>query len=145
MPEKFLINNKEIPNKKEIANAFNRCYVNIGSNLNKNNNDATILPMQYMNRPNPFQIVLSNVTSKEVNDISLSLNLCSSGWDFLSTKIIQSNFNILLEPLTHVLNLSLKGIFPMELKLAKVIHLHKGNETHLVSNYRPFFSSSYIL
>ena len=138
LPEKFLINNKEINNKQEIADAFNKYYVNIGPNLCKNNNDASISPMQYMNEPNPFQIVLSHVTTKEVKDISLSLNLCSPGWDFLSTKIIHSNLDILLEPLTHVLNLSLeKGVFPIELKLAKVIPLHKGNETHLVSNYRP--------
>ena len=138
LPEKFLINNKDIHNKQEIADAFNKYYVNIGPNLSRNSTDVNISAMQYMKEPNPFQIILSQVTSKEVKDISLSLNLCSPGWDFLSTKIIQSNFEIILEPLTHLLNLSLKnGVFPKELKLAKVIPLHKGNETNLVCNYRP--------
>ena len=138
LTEKFLINNKEIHNKQEIADAFNKYYVSIGPNLCRNNIDGNISPMQYMKEPNPYQIILSHITTKEVQDISLSLNLCSPGWDFLSTKIIQSNFDIILNPLTHVLNLSLeKGVFPKELKLAKVIPLHKGNESNLVSNYRP--------
>ena len=138
MPEKFLINDKEIYNKQEIADAFNKFYVNIGPNICKNSVGVDISPMQYMSMPNPYEILLSSVTEKEVKDISLSLNLCSPGWDFLSTKIIQSNLEVMLNPLKHVLNLSLeKGIFPKELKLAKVIPLHKGNDTNIISNYRP--------
>ena len=46
--------------------------------------------------------------------------------------------NCLIEPLTHVTNLSLsQGIFPDELKKAKVIPLYKANDPMLFNNYRP--------
>ena len=138
LPESFLINDKEIGNKQEIADAFNKFYVNIGPNLCKSNITSNSSPMQYMNDINPNEILLNPVTDKEVKDICFSLNSCSPGWDCLSTKIIQTNFDILIRPLKHALNLSLeKGIFPKELKVAKVIPLHKGNEKNIVSNYRP--------
>ena len=42
------------------------------------------------------------------------------------------------EPLIHILNLSVTyGIFPSELKLAKVIPLYKVNGFMVFSNYRP--------
>ena len=73
-----------------------------------------------------------------MKDIVLSLNTCSPGWDLLTTKLVTNNVEKILEPLKHVLNLSVsKGIFPKELKIAKVIPLHKGNETNIVNNYRP--------
>ena len=138
LPDSFLINNKEVQNKQEIADAFNKFYVNIGPNLCKNNINVNVSPMKYMINPNLDEILLNPVTEKEVKDISLSLKICSPGWDLLSTKLIQCNNDILIKPLKHVLNLSLKeGVFPKELKIAKVIPLHKGNETNLVSNYRP--------
>ena len=69
--------------------------------------------MNYMNNPNPHSILLTSVTTKEVKDIVVALNTCSPGWDFLTTKIITDNIEKIIEPLKHVLNLSLgKGIFP---------------------------------
>ena len=47
-------------------------------------------------------------------------------------------FHLFLIPLTHVLNQSIaQGIFPIELKTAKIIPLFKGGDTMLLNNYRP--------
>ena len=44
----------------------------------------------------------------------------------------------LIEPLTYITNLSLiQGIFPDELKKAKIIPLYKSNDPMLFNNYRP--------
>ena len=43
-----------------------------------------------------------------------------------------------IEPLTHIMNLSItQGIFPKQLKLAKVIPLFKSGDPMTFSNYRP--------
>ena len=43
-----------------------------------------------------------------------------------------------MQPLTHILNLSLcQGVFPQELKIAKVIPLYKSGDTKIINNYRP--------
>ena len=51
--------------------------------------------------------------------------------------------NYYAEPLTHLINESIsQGIFPDELKLAKVLPIFKWEDEQLVQNYRPtsFFS-----
>ena len=46
--------------------------------------------------------------------------------------------NFFIHPLAYVTNLSLsQGIFPDELKKAKIIPLYKANDPMLFNNYRP--------
>ena len=46
--------------------------------------------------------------------------------------------NIIIEPLTHIINQSLKtGIVPSEMKIAKVIPIHKSSDPSVLKNYRP--------
>ena len=52
--------------------------------------------------------------------------------------MIKQTYESLLDPLCHVLNLSItKGVFPKELKIAKVIPLHKGDCKNTISYYKP--------
>ena len=42
------------------------------------------------------------------------------------------------EPLKHLFNLSIeKGVFPDDLKIARVTPIYKGEDSSDVSNYRP--------
>ena len=42
------------------------------------------------------------------------------------------------DPLEHVINLSLeKGFFPNEMKIAKIIPLHKSGDAMNITNYHP--------
>ena len=44
----------------------------------------------------------------------------------------------MISPLLHIFNSSLsKGVFPDQLKTAKVVPIFKNGDTLLVSNYRP--------
>ena len=62
----------------------------------------------------------------------------SPGWDCISPKIVKQTYRYFLVPLVHVSNMSiLLGVFPDELKIAKVIPLYKGGESKLLVNYRP--------
>ena len=52
--------------------------------------------------------------------------------------VVKSTSVLYLEPLVHIFNLSLQqGVFPSQLKIAKVIPLFKDGDKSLVNNYRP--------
>ena len=62
----------------------------------------------------------------------------SEGIDEIHVNIIKSIYEFVEEPLYFIFNHSLKqGIFPNDLKIAKVIPLYKKDEDDIVSNYRP--------
>ena len=62
----------------------------------------------------------------------------SSGWDGISPSIVKSTCAAFIEPLTHIFNLSIsQGIFPNDLKIARVIPLFKSGNSMSLSNYRP--------
>ena len=46
--------------------------------------------------------------------------------------------NYYAEPLTHLINQSIsQGLFPEEMKLAKILPIYKSEDEQLVTNYRP--------
>ena len=48
-------------------------------------------------------------------------------------------------PLTHIINKSLReGVFPSELKLAKVVTILKAGATNKITNYRPISILSFF-
>ena len=62
----------------------------------------------------------------------------SAGWDCIRPSIIKKTYKYFVEPLVHMCNVSfLYGVFPNELKIAKVIPLFKGGESKYLINYRP--------
>ena len=53
-------------------------------------------------------------------------------------KLIKHAASILAPIITHIINLSIsKGVFPQDLKLAKVIPIHKSGDVFDKTNYRP--------
>ena len=52
--------------------------------------------------------------------------------------IIKSSFEYISNPLLHLINLSFsKGVFPDQLKIAKLIPVFKADDPELFNNYRP--------
>ena len=52
--------------------------------------------------------------------------------------MVKKTYSSFIEPITHILNISItEGVFPNELKIAKVIPLFKSGDTMIFSNYRP--------
>ena len=67
---------------------------------------------------------------------SLKINK-SPGHDGVSFNVIKKCFGELCEPLKYLFNLSIvKGIFPDDLKIAKVTPIYKANNSSNSSNYR---------
>ena len=136
--DKFIIQNKVVTDRKYISNHFNEFFTNIGSNLVENIPNNNKDPVSYIhdNFHNSMFLVPTDVT--EIENIITLLNNSTPGYDDISAKVIKSSSYTFIEPLVHILNLSLsEGIFPTELKVAKVIPLYKMDDPMLVNNYRP--------
>ena len=62
----------------------------------------------------------------------------SFGHDNISTKILLKLLPILCQPVTLIINQSLRtGKFPDRLKIAKVIPVYKKEDPNLIKNYCP--------
>ena len=56
----------------------------------------------------------------------------------MSTEFLKTLVPVLLRPLPLIINQSsTTGIFPDQLKIAKVLPIHKKDETTAMDNYRP--------
>ena len=75
----------------------------------------------------------------------LSLKYSSPGYDEFPAFIAKQCIDNHVVPLTYVINMSLmEGIFPPELKLAKVVPISKSGESDKVPNYRPISDLSFF-
>ncbi|ELT89824.1 hypothetical protein CAPTEDRAFT_94776, partial [Capitella teleta] len=74
----------------------------------------------------------------EITNIVTSSKNSSPGWDGISMKVFKRCLPAVMDPMLFVINLSLQqGVFPTELKLAKVIPVFKKGQKILLCNYRP--------
>jgi len=139
-PVLFNINNCNITNKQEIANEFNKFFINIGPQL------ASQIPeiqnksfTTYLNNPFNENLTFTPISADQIIKIITGLNnKTTSGFDRISTKLLKDIKIELSEPLKLIINQSLKaGIFPQKLKIAKVIPVYKREDERLLTNYRP--------
>ena len=134
----FFINGAMETDKHKIANGFNKFFVNIGPNLASKIPSDNRSPTSYITQKIEEKMVLSPVVEKEVMELIKLLKDSSSGWDEVSACVVKTTHCSFIKPLTHIMNLSITtGVFPSELKIARVIPLFKSGESSIFSNYRP--------
>ena len=135
---RFMVNNRLITDKKEICDGFNSFFINIGPSLSKNIPSVNKLPCEFMKNRIDNEMLMEEVMEDEVKAIIKNLKDSSSGWDSISSSVVKSTSEGIITPLTHVFNLSvIKGVFPSELKIARVVPIFKSGDPLLFSNYRP--------
>ena len=84
------------------------------------------------------------ITEAEVISVIKSLKNSSAGYDDVPASIAQKLIISYIKSLTYLINKSIaKGIFPSELKIAKVIPIFKSGPTTEISNYRPISFHSF--
>ena len=77
-------------------------------------------------------------SQNEFITIIKNLKQSSPGWDDIWSSIVKHTCHYFIEPLMHVSNLFItQGVFPHELRVAKVIPWFKSNDPMVFSNYRP--------
>ena len=139
---KLIINNKELTNNKDIANALNTHFTTIGKNLadkvipqEKNSFKANLTdPIKcslFLRPTNADEII------KEINQLKNQATID------IRVTLVKHVKQELVDRLVIIFNKSFQeGCFPEVLKLAKVIPIHKGDETTDPTNYRPISLSS---
>lgn len=137
-PKRLISNGEEITDAKTIAEIFNKFFVNVGPKL------ASAIPNTqrkfdaYINR-NQENMKQETLTDKELTDAFLSLKINKSpGYDDISSNVVKNCQDQLFEPLKHIFSISLKeGIFPQQLKIARVSPIFKTGDDSLLTNFRP--------
>ena len=83
-------------------------------------------------------LYLQPATCEEINNILVSLKNTACGWDDISSVFLKLLMQQILQPLSHICNLSLpEGVLPNQLKMANVIPLYKSEDPMLFNHYRP--------
>ena len=123
-------------NNQETANHINNFFTKIGMNLaNKIENTQ----WKYLENSVDSEIEAIKTDFEEVLHLCKEIDITkSSGFNFLSSKILKDAFMFLITQLVFLFNLSLeKSKFPDDWKTATIIPLYKGGNKNLVNNYRP--------
>ena len=136
-------NGNVLSNAKDIANAFNVYFANIGKNLASeieqnitDNDDYT----QYVSTPLTetklqFKCITDNDTQRAIDKLE---NKSSSGHDGISNKLLKLLKIELSKSLTLIINQMITtGIFPDSFKISKITPLFKKGDVSMLSNYRP--------
>ena len=134
-PSSLNIDNKLNTNPVDIANCFNDYFSTIGSKLANNIFPSKHDHMYFLKSTNPMSFFLNPVSEIEIlNLISTLNNSKASGPYSIPTDIFKVIKNIIAHPLTEIINLSfLTGIYPNNLKIAKVVPIFKNKGCYAVT------------
>ena len=136
---KLNINGKNIYNDKDIADALNNYFANIGKNLSHqiNNNNSRSF-RNYLKNPVSESIFIKPTNNKEVEKEFDQFKTTKATMDIFNIKTLKFVKTEIIPALVIVFNKSMKtGVFPDLLKVAKVIPIYKDDEADLPKNYRP--------
>ena len=82
--------------------------------------------------------LLPTDTNEIINAVSQMLAKTSAGHDHLSMQLMKLAMPFVAQPLADIINKSfIEGVFPDELKIAKVCPMFKSGDQCHISNYRP--------
>ena len=134
----IMIGDEEISDKAIIAQKFNDYFTNIGSTLSNSIPSVDGDPTSFIPKVNSHSLFLYPVNEIELKNIVKSLRNSSPGHDAVLARILKTSYEAHAVPLLHVVNLSLsQGVFPSELKLARVTPIFKSGDSSQLTNYRP--------
>ena len=139
-PDHFMIDNTKVTDNETIAKSFNTFFTEIGPKLA----DRIEVPAHknfkdFLRNPSTldfnFHEISDDDTMKSINELR---NKSSIGIDGISSILLKQVKNELCKPITYLINCSINtGVFPDDLKIAKVIPIFKKNDKNLLDNYRP--------
>jgi len=140
-PAQFRYENKFLTDTTAIANKFNEYFVNAGKVLASKIPQSCRKFTDYISlRPMILDSCFLNLTNAdEVITVAKGLNNSqSSGFDEISVMLLKDIIECVAQPMADILNLCIsRGIFPDNMKIAKVCPVFKSSDKREFSNYRP--------
>ena len=135
--QKINIDNDVFTESGEIASCLNDHFVDLASKRTRNRIFGDNMN-QYMTRVETkfsFEHVKSSDVLKCFNEIARNK---ATGLDQIPASILKDSIELIVEPLTHIINASLcEGKIPDIWKRARVTPIHKGGDAANPNNYRP--------
>ena len=141
IPEKFFYSeNNKLAGVQNIVNEFNKYFVNVGPNLAQSipeENEQNVL--NYMSDANANCFYINPVDESEILNVTNGLkNKTSKDFNDILMQMVKNIIALVSKPFCHICNLSFSsGIFPENMKIAKVLPLFKGENNSVFNNYRP--------
>ena len=129
----FVIDNEKIIDRRAIANAFNKYFVSIASELNSNLDGINLNEShfqsftEFLTPANINSIFLEECSGHEINEIISEFKNGKSS--DIPVKVIKKTSHIIADPLAKIFNIQMSlGSFPDELTVGKVTPVYKkGN------------------
>ena len=144
---KFVSNIAKLVNKEkrtlqtdtDIANGLNTFFCSVGSKIGSQVAATNTHYSKFLQNQNENSFFISEVTKQEIlNEIHRLKPGKAAGNDGIKPDIIKECAETLIDPLTHLYNLSFQtGVFPDIWKIAKVIPIFKKGDRTDEDNYRP--------
>ena len=136
---KILHNGKLHSDNKDISEAFNEYFCSIGNTLSQNFGTTNNNFKKYLKTTVEESFYITPIVEFEVlKEIKKLKSNKAPGPDEISNKLILLSPETFSRPLTLIYNQSIVNCeYPTELKIAKVIAIHKKGHRHLTENYRP--------
>ena len=142
----LIIKNEMCFDKRLIACHFNHYFTTIAASLvSKLPGVSDKFGINFVNsfyrskNVSAGAFAISPVTEDKVRAIlsTLSVNK-ASGLDLIPSRFLRDSAGVIYSILTHIMNLSLsQGVFPSDMKNARVVPLFKKSSRADVGNYRP--------
>ena len=130
-------NNVKLMQPIDIANSLNDYFCNIGKTLSDNIITPTNSTINLPNN-NSKTFFLYETNNIEIYKLIKEMKNKNGGVDNINTKTIQTLTNFIIEPLVHIINISInKSIWPDALKTAEVKPIFKSGDKNYATNYRP--------
>eukprot|EP00116_Pleurobrachia_bachei_P001935 sb/3462197/ len=129
--------------KREMANHLNNHFCSLPNSLNSEKYGSSIDKIindsgfrNYLGPANSKSIFLDPISPTEISDIIRSLDQNKSSE--LSPRLLKQFIFLLSPDISELFNLCIRdSVFPNQLKIARVIPLHKSGPRNCVKNYRP--------
>ena len=134
----LLQDGKAIDDPQKMANIFNKFFVNVSKKITSAILRSGKSPLDYLKHSNDKTFFLSSVVPEEVEClINSSQDGKAAGPYSIPVKLLKTISHQISIPFCMIINDSLSGIFPNELKIAKVIALYKKDSRDNPTNYHP--------
>ena len=134
----FTHKNKIITDKIELVNTFNDNFCSVAAKFIEGIQQAQTSFESYLPDPVIHSFSLEPRTLTKVKDVISDLRVASPRHDAINIAVVKGCVNEVSPYLVHIINnFFSSGIFPSQLKIARVIPVFKKGEKSLLTNYRP--------
>ena len=133
------VEKETVTGDKNIAEALNSFFVNVGPSLSKELPESQNTYADYLQYSTQIALTFDEVSENDTLKLLCNLKESkSTGPDKINARLVKDSAEVICPTLTKIFNSSLQqGIFPEALKNATISPIYKNGDKSYCSNYRP--------